>query len=64
MLLEFTLVDGTPIGVSHRFIAYVVPLGTGARITFADGSSKDVADPFERVLNAAASAKKDKGSAA
>ena len=64
MLLEFTLLDGTAIGVSPRFIAYAVPQGTGARITLADGSSKDVVDSFERVLNAAASAKKEKSSTA
>ena len=63
-MLEFTLLDGTAIGVSPRFLAYVVPHGTGARITFADGSSKDVADSFQRVLDAVASAKKEKGSAA
>ncbi len=64
MLLQFTLLDGTAIGVSPRFLAYVVPNGTGARITFADGSSKEVADSFERVLSAAASSKKEKGAAA
>jgi hypothetical protein len=44
-------------------VAYVVPSGDGARITLADGSSKDVMEPFERVVSDAAAAKKEKGSA-
>ena len=38
-------------------------LGLGPRITLADGSSKDVREPFERVVSDAAAAKKEKGSA-
>lgn len=64
MLLKFTLTDGTAIAISPRFLAYVVPNATGARITLADGSSKDVTEPFERVMSDAAAAKKEKGSAA
>jgi len=64
MLLKFTLTDGTAIAISPRFLAYVVPNETGARITLADGSSKDVSEPFERVMSDAAAAKKEKGSAA
>ena len=63
MLLKFTLMDGTPIAISPRFLAYVVPHGAGARITLADGSSKEVREPFERVVSDTAAAKKDKGSA-
>ena len=63
MLLKLTLLDGTPIAISPRFLAYVVPSAAGARITLADGSSKDVKDPFERVVSDAAAAKKQKGSA-
>jgi hypothetical protein len=63
MLLKLTLMDGTPIAISTRFVAYVVPSGDGARITLADGSSKDVMEPFERVVSDAAAAKKEKGSA-
>ncbi len=63
MLLKFTLMDGTAIAVSPRFLAYVVPNGTGARITLADGSSKDVKEPFVQVLSDAAAAKKEKSSA-
>ena len=62
MLLKFTLLDGTAIAISPRFLAYVVPNGAGARITLADGSS-DVREPFERVVSDAAAAKKEKGSA-
>ena len=64
MLLKLTLLDGRPIGVSLRFLAYVVPNGTGARLTFGDGSSADVAETFEHVLSAAAAAKKEKAPAA
>ncbi len=60
MLLQLTLMDGTAIGISPRFLAYVVPNGTGARITLADGSSKDVRESFEQVLSDAAAAKKEK----
>ena len=60
MLLQLTLTDGTAIGISPRFIAYVVPNGTGARITLADGSSKDVQEAFKQVLSDAAAAKKEK----
>ena len=63
MLLEFTLMDGTAIAITPRFLAYVVPNGAGARITLADGSSKDVREPFERVVSDAAAAKKEKSSA-
>jgi len=63
MLLKLTLLDGTAIAISPRFIAYVVPDGAGARITLADGSSKDVRESFERVVSDAAAAKKEKGSA-
>jgi hypothetical protein len=63
MLLKFTRLDGTSIGVSLRFLAHVVPNGTGARITFGNGSTTDVAESFEHVLNAAASAKREKASA-
>jgi hypothetical protein len=51
------------LAISRRFLAYVVPNGAGARITLADGSSKDVREPFERVVSDAAAAKKEKGSA-
>ena len=63
MLLRLTLLDGTAIAISPRFLAFVVPNGAGARITLADGSSKDVSEPFERVVSDAAAAKRDKGSA-
>ena len=63
MLLKFTLMDGTAIAISPRFLAYVVPNGAGARITLADGSSKDVTESFERVVSEAEAAKKEKGSA-
>ena len=63
MLLKFTLMDGTAIAISPRFLAYVVPNGAGARITLADGSSKDVSDSFEQVVSDAATVKKEKGSA-
>ena len=63
MLLNFTLMDGTAIAISPRFIAYVVPNGTGARITLADGSSKDVSETFERVVSDVSAARKGKGSA-
>ena len=63
MLLKLTLMDGTAIAISLRFLAYIVPHGAGARITLADGSSKDVREPFERVVSDAAAAKKRKGSA-
>jgi hypothetical protein len=63
MLLTFTLMDGTAIAISPRFIAYVVPNETGARITLADGSSKDVSESFERVVSDASAARKGKGSA-
>ena len=63
MLLRLTLLDGTAIAISPRFIAHVVPSGAGARITLADGSSKDVSESFERVVSDAAAAKRDKGSA-
>ena len=62
MLLKLTLLDGTAIAISPRFLAYVVPNGAGARITLADGSSKDVREPFEQVLRDAAAAKKEKSS--
>ena len=62
MLLKFTLTDGTAIAISPRFLAYVVPNGAGARITLADGSSKDVTESFERVLSDASAARKGKGS--
>jgi hypothetical protein len=60
MLLRLTLMDGTPIAISPRFLAYVVPNGAGARITLADGSSKDVKEAFETVVSEAAAAKKEK----
>jgi hypothetical protein len=63
MLLKFTLIDGTAIAISLRFLAYVVPNGAGGRITLADGASKDVREPFEQVLSDAAAAKKEKASA-
>jgi hypothetical protein len=63
MLLKFTLIDGTAIAISPRFRAYVVPNGADARITLADGASKDVREPFEQVLSDAAAAKKEKASA-
>ncbi len=63
MLLKLTLMDGTAIAISPRFLAYVVPHGAGARITLADGSSKDVREAFERVVSDAAAAKKEKSSA-
>jgi hypothetical protein len=63
MLLKFTLIDGTAIAISLRFLAYVVPNGADARITLADGASKDVREPFEQVLSDAAAAKKEKASA-
>jgi hypothetical protein len=63
MLLKFTLIDGTAIAISLRFLAYVVPNGAGARITLADGASKDVREPFEQVLSDAAAAKKETASA-
>ena len=63
MLLKIHAYDGTAIAISPRFLAYVVPNGAGARITLADGSSKDVSQPFERVVSDAAAAKKEKGSA-
>jgi len=63
MLLKLTLLDGTPIAISPRFLAYVVPNAAGARITLADGSSKDVRESFERVVSDTAAAKKSKGSA-
>jgi hypothetical protein len=64
MLLRFTLLDGRPIGVSLRFLTYVVPNETGCRLTFGDGSSADVAEAFEDVLSAAARARTEKGKAA
>ena len=64
MLIQLTLADGTLIGISPRFIAHIVPADKGTRITFADGSHKDVVEPFDRVMAAAASVKKDKGLAA
>jgi hypothetical protein len=63
MLLKFTLIDGTAIAISPRFLAYVVPNGADARITLADGALKDVREPFEQVLSDAAAAKKEKASA-
>ena len=63
MLLKLTLIDGTAIAISPRFVAYVVPNGTGARITLADGASKDVRESFEQILSDAAAAKKEKASA-
>ena len=63
MLLKFMLIDGTAIAISPRFLAYVVPNGAGARITLADGTSKDVRESFEQVLSDAAAAKKEKASA-
>ena len=63
MLLKLTLMDGTAIAISSRFLAYVVPNGAGARITLADGSSKDVSESFERVVSDAVAAKREKGSA-
>jgi len=45
MLLKFTLLDGTAIAISPRFLGYVVPNGAGARITLADGSSKMSGNP-------------------
>lgn len=62
MLLLLTLMDDTPIGISPRFLAYVVPNGTGSRITLADGSSKDVREPYGQVLSDVAAAKKEKNS--
>ena len=62
MLLQLTLIDGTAIAINPRFLAYVAPSGAGARITLADGSSKDVREPFEQVVSDAAAAKKVKGS--
>ncbi len=64
MLLQLTLNDGSSIGINPRFVAHVVPHDAGSRITFGDGSHKDVVEPFDRVLVAAASMKKEKGSAA
>lgn len=64
MFLQLTLTDGKMIGANPRFIAHVIPHGKGTRITFGDGSSQDVAESFELVMRAAASAKKEKGSAA
>ena len=63
MLLKFTLMDGTAIAISPRFLAYVVPNGAGARITLADGSAKDVSETFERVVSDVSAARKGKGSA-
>lgn len=63
MLLRLTLLDGTAIAISPRFLAYVVPNGAGARVTLADGSSKDVSESFEQVVSDAAAFKKEKGSA-
>jgi hypothetical protein len=63
MLVTFTLIDGTAIAISPRFIAYVVPNETGARITLADGSSKDVSEAFERVLSDVSASRKGKGPA-
>ena len=63
MLLKLTLLDGAPIAINPRFLAYVVPSAAGARITLADGSSKDVRESFERVVSDTAAAKKSKGSA-
>ncbi len=62
MLLKLTLLDGTAVAISLRFLAYVVPNGAGARITLADGSLKEVRESFERVVSDAAAAKKEKGS--
>lgn len=62
MLLKFTLMDGTAIAISPRFVAHVVPSEDGARITLADGSSKDVTEPYERVVSDVAATRKEKGS--
>lgn len=64
MFLELTLTDGILIGANPRFIAHVIPQGEGARITFGDGSWKDVAESLEQVMRSAALAKKEKGPAA
>lgn len=61
MFLQLTLTDGTLIGANPRFMAHVIPNGAGTRITFGDGSSKDVSDSFDNVMRAVALVKKEKG---
>ena len=62
MPMLLTQLDGSPIGISPKHISFITKQSTGTRITFGDGSQKDVTETFENVMHAAASIKKEKGS--